>query len=686
MKLLPIRSLVLLIGFAKYGADSFVVTSPKQCSAVGTTWRSSSFVGMALHDDAEDNDNAEEDELDRIGSTSPEKSRMTDFIASFLKKSGQESSETFWKEEESMVEDPDTCTHLIAMPVDNCHELMLELESVQRGILYHCPVLVHACIQQAITRLPLLYVRTSGASATSKLFSIVEDVMEDHLLQPVEDDEELDDRTILNEDGTRPFTLQFTSLEIDGPKNEILQAVASVDDSNKLRTIVEDLQKRILKDTTWQTMLPPDPQTEQFRARIPFMRLPDNYWEEVLEKPKGTEDEEFVFLPSEDGGNGISPIFWGKWADDDFGTARMREIAVFKRVSQTTGLNEKAFYLPEKYLTLPEGNRAMSKQETYYQDYQEQRILEAEGIQADEATGGTPQQPILSDDDALLQMTRDRLEQLYTQETINTSAAVKTIETGAIDSDDSVTQGLVEKPVDPAVLDDWTRDRLQNIVSSRAKVQSEKELSQPKNKPPIEDNEIFKKFKNGTLAPKQEAPPPAPELPPFPSRPHCGGFWKVLESPTGFAVEETDSSRTDNLVLRVDGTTAGGPILDQTTRQKAAGGAWRLEGDDLRIRLIIPPGKERILVMQGKVELVSTKTNIQLASNTFGIPKLEARQARSAAEMEDVIYCKGEVWVEDAITKMNRSEVGSFSLMKLSTPSDPKEFSITVPQPTRNQD
>lgn len=90
--------------------------------------------------------------------------------------------------------------------------------------------------------------------------------------------------------------------------------------------------------------------------------------------------------------------------------------------------------------------------------------------------------------------------------------------------------------------------------------------------------------------------------------------------------------------------------------------------------------------MQGKVELVSTKSDIQLASSTFGIPQLEAIKARAAVKMDDVVYCKGDVWVEDAITKKNRSDVGAFSLMKLSTSADPGDFTITIPQPIRNQD
>lgn len=116
------------------------------------------------------------------------------------------------------------------------------------------------------------------------------------------------------------------------------------------------------------------------------------------------------------------------------------------------------------------------------------------------------------------------------------------------------------------------------------------------------------------------------------------------------------------------------------------GGTWTLNGDELRIRLVIPPGKDRILVMQGTIQLVSPKSDIQLAPSTFGIPALEARKARAEVELEDVIYCNGDVWVEDAITKDNRVEVGTFSLMKINTHSDPGKFTITIPRPIRNQD
>jgi hypothetical protein len=499
---------------------------------------------------------------------------MTDFIADFLAKTEKEQDDGTLDGPMELsaatdADDPSNTyyTHLIAMPVDKCHELMLELESVQRAILYHCPVLVHACLPQAIARIPLLYVHATGPSSTRTLFSIVEDVMEDHLLQPVEDNELTEEEEVeeLNEYGTRPFTLRFNSLDIDGARNEILHAVASTEDSKKLYEIIKDLQKRIQRQTGWKTLLPPDPQMN-FRARIPFMRLPAD-WDNLLEKPPGSETDEFVYLPSEEGGNGISPIFWGKWADDDFGTARMREVAVYKRYGDASGLDERAFYLPNTFVPLPEGTRAMTKQETYYEDYNEKRMLEAEEMQADLASGENPSEMEVSDDDTLLQMTKKRLEDLYTQpssETISESNRV-------IGEDDTMRKDPSDKSEEPSALDDWTRDRIQNIVSSIGEVRNPKQLSKPKQKPPIAENKVFQKYKDGTLAPRPKKQSPAPELPPFPSRQHCVGFWKVLQSPTGFDVEETDNSRSDNLVLRVDGTTAGGPILDQTTRQKASG-------------------------------------------------------------------------------------------------------------------
>lgn len=45
-----------------------------------------------------------------------------------------------------------------------------------------------------------------------------------------------------------------------------------------------------------------------------------------------------------------------------------------------------------------------------------------------------------------------------------------------------------------------------------------------------------------------------------------------------------------------------------------------------------------------------------------------------------------QVWIEDAVTKRNREELGSFVLSKVRTSSDPRDFTITIPKSVRNQD
>ena len=115
--------------------------------------------------------------------------------------------------------------------------------------------------------------------------------------------------------------------------------------------------------------------------------------------------------------------------------ARMREIAVFQRRPQTTGLDEKAFYVPEKFSSLPEATKAMAKQEAYYKDYQDKRMLEAENIQSGEASGEKPPAPAIPEDDMLLQMTKDRLEAIYAQED-TTQADLKEAQFGTEMEDD----------------------------------------------------------------------------------------------------------------------------------------------------------------------------------------------------------------------------------------------------------
>ena len=87
-----------------------------------------------------------------------EKSRMNEYAANFLRQQQQQQQGNSSQQQQQQDNDVLLYTHLIAVPMETCHELMVELESVQRAILYHCPLLVHSCIASAGMKLPLLYV------------------------------------------------------------------------------------------------------------------------------------------------------------------------------------------------------------------------------------------------------------------------------------------------------------------------------------------------------------------------------------------------------------------------------------------------------------------------------------------------------------------------------------------------
>lgn len=603
----------------------------------------------------------------------PEKSQMTNYILDYLKQNKEFDSQVVI--ETPLKDEKTRYTHLVGIPMENCHELLLELESVQRAILYHTPILVHACIPQVTTRLPLLLVTADDSvESTQRLYSIVSDVVSKTLIGCQVRNDDVNKESI-----TSPFMLNFQTLELDGSKNDVLQTVAVGENAVKLRGMVDCLRERIRSETGWQTELPNDPHSDVFRPRIPFMRLPRN-WEDILSKEFG--EDEVPFLTSDQGGNGISPIFWYKWRGDDFGIARMREVAVYKATGYYEEADEQTFRLPYRSIELPMGDANLTRQEVKFRQYEERRILEAEryleGSWKDSDTSG---------DEMIMKRTRTRLEALYNSSSQETESAT------IIENDPVDTKIPNEQPEDPSAIDDWTRERIKQIIASRAKVMTEQELTRRKDKPSIVDNEIFSKYRKGTLLPKGHEDAPKRQLPSFPSREHCTGFWSVVASPTGFMVEEGDSSRSDNLILRVDGTTAGGPILDQVTRQKASGGTWRMYGttpDDasLVIRLLIPPKKERVLVMKGRLEQISSQSSYTLAGSSFGIPGIEKRKAKAVlnGESDNLLYCIGNVWIEDAGTKSNREEIGTFSLMKLDVSTQPNSYTITIPRPVRNQD
>jgi hypothetical protein len=801
-------------------AGIVVVTGPRRwssspSSASGDDSGGDGDDGISENDDSEgiDSDAAEDEDPARFA----EKSQMLGFISDYLRREeGKESTDNDDEQgDESKIQSPQAVDdsasesttddkddsqnelerrddYLIAIPLDACHELGLELESVQRAILYHCPVLVHACIPMAATRLPLLYVSkpTVGSSSSSnnnnnnrrndptvpaKLQEVVQQAVQRVVFDSptTEDENECETEVVgvqrddgspdvagINADGIRPVLVPFSTLEIDGDNNQVLCTVgdASSPGGRTLSRLVRELRNDIEAHMKgWTARLPDDPAYQalsiaapagerKFRPRVPFVRLPNN-WDGYLDPSK-------EYHTSDEGGNGISPILWGQWMDDAFGDAvRMREVAIYskrRRMEQPPTTEEATYRVPDFVVPLPDGNAELDKVEKKFETYQDQRIRDAEArerLLSRDSSSRTPEaedgstsrelsrdaeveireQPALNTPldkyDALFNRTLDRLESLYAddevdtegtnveqQSTISVEDIVPASTTTTLNGRDATNKAADDSV--PSEAAEESVERMRRVVESRARIETERALlsKRKQDKPPIEENPVFAKYKDGTLVPSSNSyngESSAPRLlPPFPSNEHVVGFWRVVRSPTGFDVEEGDSSRSDNLILRVDGTTAGGPILNKETRQKASAGTWRLmpsteatDGGDssgpktanLRIRLVIPPQKQRILVMQGKLERVSMSgTDLPMAPRgTFGIPALEERASRGNAaeqDMEDLVYCSGSVFMEDAVTGLNRDEIGTFTLQKLFTPTDPAQYTITIPKPVRNQD
>ena len=180
----------------------------------------------------------------------------------------------------------------------------------------------------------------------------------------------------LNEDQIKPLFLKFQGLEIDGARNEVLHAITqpqpqpqvkSTDNHHHgtalLKKVMNEIKHRVhdYSNGSWKCYLPPEdnPQgsygskhpnsdnnleldleldLDSWNPRIPFMRLPNDFFE-TLPTPRGYRDDGFTlnyvdqqlqrkwedFTPEEkenyvrypeEGGNGISPLFWFKYWDD----------------------------------------------------------------------------------------------------------------------------------------------------------------------------------------------------------------------------------------------------------------------------------------------------------------------------------------------------------------------------------
>ena len=267
---------------------------------------------------------------------------------------------------------------MIAIPMETNHDLMLELESIQRAVLYHCPLLINACIVPALTRMPLLLINTKTSRNTilgqdrwaleeslsesplssddvltsrdptsQALYATIQEVVRDTInvimdfsLETQEQRERRirdEGRNGVNDSNIKPMVISFKGLEVDGEDNSVLYAIGKEDlETQRLRRVVMEIATRIRRKYGWDVAFPPDltlekkqrgeDMTSLWRPRVPFMRLPTNF-KETLPNPKGMDGEWEVYTPEEkasyirfpeEGGNGISPIFWYQWWEDSF--------------------------------------------------------------------------------------------------------------------------------------------------------------------------------------------------------------------------------------------------------------------------------------------------------------------------------------------------------------------------------
>lgn len=87
----------------------------------------------------------------------------------------------------------------------------------------------------------------------------------------------------------------------------------------------------------------------------------------------------------------------------------------------------------------------------------------------------------------------------------------------------------------------------------------------------------------------------------------------------------------------------------------------------LRIQLLMPPERERVLIMEGEVTRMIMPGGDTSSSDGWMMPNggILDGMLPTVAENEGLLYTAGEAWMEDAEGGGNRRKVGRFSLMKL---------------------
>ena len=417
------------------------------------------------------------------------------------------------------------------------------------------------------------------------------------------------------------------------------------------------------------------------------------------------------------------------------------------------GTSEQAFYIPHLRTKLPDGSRELLTEETKVEGYDKLRRSEQEIMMDTNSYDELDETQNFEKEMANFKSTADRrmLQTVYDlspSESIEVGEIAEAIlaesreemaqfegQTPSEESPIVEAQTVQNDPKDvveaiTGEISEPSEEKTAEIIDSIAKPMATGDWSKlpvKKNKLKPEDNPILKNWKERvTMAADAKESSPGKTLPPYPSDEHFAGIWHLSQSPGGSFMDEQqmiealkgDKNSVENLILRIDGRTAGGPILDVENQHRASGGTWKffqaewcgLSDDDveddsaeasvqtrLRIRLVIPPSKNKVLVMEGEVkrggvsslEAISKANAKELfSSSSFGLNKVgETSNFDSTPKEEDMhLYVSGEAWVEEINGRdRQRKKLGRFSLIKRKD-RNPDQYQYNIPAPMRYQD
>ena len=108
----------------------------------------------------------------------------------------------------------------------------------------------------------------------------------------------------------------------------------------------------------------------------------------------------------------------------------------------------------------------------------------------------------------------------------------------------------------------------------------------------------------------------------------------------------------------------------------------------LRIQLLIPPERERVLILEGEVTRMIMPGGDTSSSDGWMMPNggMLDGMLPKVAEDEGLLYTAGEAWMEDAEGGGNRRKVGNFSLMKLKAiKRENLIYTVDVSKPISNE-